>query len=248
MQNDLAVLSPEKTIITYRLSGIGSRILAHILDLMIVGTCIVIVAMFAMQFIGMVDETIATVIVMFTSTFGLFIYFILFEGLWNGQTLGKKAVGIRVRMADGLPITFGAAVGRNLLRPADMFPGTYFMGLLAMFCSPKSQRFGDLLANTVVIHEKRAVPYFTPAPHSAGIHALEAHIGELRGMTIEEYNALRRFADRFPELPTLVQNKLVREVYQPIAAKRGIKPMANVHPLYLAEAAVMKYGREHGLL
>lgn len=248
MQNDLAVLSPEKTIITYRLSGIGSRIAAHFIDLAIYLVVIIILMIFVTSTIRQVDETIGNVIIALMSTFGFFVYFILFEGLWNGQTLGKKVVGIRVRMADGLPLTFGAAVGRNLLRPADMFPGTYFMGLLAMFCSPKSQRFGDLVANTVVIHEKRAVPYFTPAPHSAGVHALENQIGDLRGMTIEEYNALRRFADRFPELPTTVQNKLVREVYQPIAAKRGIKPMANVHPLYLAEAAVMKYGREHGLL
>lgn len=249
MQNDLAVLSPEKTIITYRLSGIGSRILAHLLDLVIVGVVDFVIVIFVAQTIGMVDETIAQVIVLFTFTFSLFIYFILMEGLWNGQTLGKKALGIRVRMADGLPVTFGAALARNLMRPADMFPPmTYFMGLLAMFCTPRSQRFGDMIANTVVTHERRAVPYFTPAPHSAGIHPLEHHVGELRGMTIEEYNALRRFADRFPELPTPVQEKLVREVYQPIAVRRGIQPIANVHPLYLAEAAVMKYGREHGLL
>jgi uncharacterized RDD family membrane protein YckC len=248
VQNDLTVLSPEKTIITYRLSGIGSRILAHILDLLIVIVVDFAIATFIMNVIGALDPTVAGAIVMFIIAFSFFIYFILFEGLWNGQTLGKKAVGIRVRMANGLPITFGAAIGRNLLRPADMFPGSYFMGLLAMFSTPRSQRIGDLLSNTVVIHEKRAAPYFTPAPHSAGIHPLEAHIGELRGMTIEEYNALRRFADRFPELPTTIQNKLVREVYQPIAARRGIKPMANVHSLYLAEAAVMKYGREHGLL
>jgi uncharacterized RDD family membrane protein YckC len=248
VQNDLAVLSPEKTIITYRLSSIGSRILAHIIDLMIVLLADFAIAVGVGSTVSQLDPVIAQVIVLFTISFSFFIYFILLEGLWNGQTLGKKAVGIRVRMANGLPLTFGAAIGRNLLRPADMFPGSYFMGLLAMFCTPRSQRFGDLIANTVVIHEKRAIPYFTPAPHSAGIHPLESQIGELRGMTIEEYNALRRFADRFPELPTTVQNKLVREVYQPIATRRGIKPMANVHPLYLAEAAVMKYGREHGLL
>lgn len=201
-----------------------------------------------MQVLGRIDPLIAQVVTGFAIIFGSLLYFILQEGLWNGQTLGKKAAGIRVRMADGLPITFGAALGRNLLRFADMFPGSYFIGLLAMFSTPRSQRLGDLVANTVVVHEKRPMPYFTPAPHTAGIHPLEGHIGELRGMTIEEYNALRRFADRFPELPVPVQNKLVREVFQPIAARRGIKPMANVHPLYLAEAAVMKYGREHGLL
>ncbi len=248
MQNDLAVLSPEKTIITYRLSSIGSRIVAHIVDLMIILAVMFAGTSLLKSIIERFFPEFANFIVALISTFGMFAYFILFEGLWNGQTIGKKVAGIRVRMADGLPITFAAAIGRNLLRPADLFPGTYFMGLLAMFCSPKSQRFGDLVANTVVIHEKRAIPYFTPAPHSAGIHALEGQIGDLRGMTNEEYNALRRFADRFPELPTTVQNKLVKEVFQPIATRRGIPSISNVHPLYLAEAAVMKYGRENGLL
>lgn len=245
MQNDLAVLSPEKTIITYRLSGVGSRILAQLLDLMIIFAFDYVVLNITVIFVGIFDSILAQVIAGFVVIAGLFLYFILFEGLWNGQTLGKKAVGIRVRMADGLPITMGAALGRNLLRPADMF---YLIGVLAMFCTPRSQRIGDLVANTMVTHDRRAMPFFTPAPHVAGIHPLEAQIGDLRGMTIEEYNALRRFADRFPELPTQIQNKLVREVYQPIAARRGLKPIANVHPLYLAEAAVMKYGREHGLL
>lgn len=245
MQYDLAVLSPEKTIITYRLAGVGSRVLAHLLDLLIILCIDYALAALIIAVIGTFDTFIAQAVVGFTLIAGFFFYFILFEGLWNGQTLGKKAIGVRVRMANGLPVTFGAALGRNLMRPADLL---YFTGILAMFSTPKSQRLGDLVSGTIVIHDKRALPYFSPAPHVAGIHPLESHVGDLRGMTIEEYNALRRFADRFPELPAPVQNKLVREVYQPIATRRGIKPVANVHSLYLAEAAVMKYGREHGLL
>ena len=245
MQYDLAVLSPEKTIITYRLAGVGSRVLAHLLDLLIILCVDYALAALIIAIIGEIDTFIAQAVVGFTLIAGFFLYFILFEGLWNGQTLGKKAIGVRVRMANGLPVTFGAALGRNLMRPADLL---YFTGILAMFSTPRSQRLGDLVTGTIVIHDKRALPYFTPAPHVAGIHPLESHVGDLRGMTIEEYNALRRFADRFPELPAGIQNKLVRDVFQPIATRRGIKPVANVHSLYLAEAAVMKYGREHGLL
>jgi len=245
VQYDLAVLSPEKTIITYRLAGVGSRVLAHLLDLLIILCVDYALAALIIAIIGEIDTFIAQAVVGFTLIAGFFLYFILFEGLWNGQTLGKKAIGVRVRMANGLPVTFGAALGRNLMRPADLL---YFTGILAMFSTPRSQRLGDLVTGTIVIHDKRALPYFTPAPHVAGIHPLESHVGDLRGMTIEEYNALRRFADRFPELPAGIQNKLVRDVFQPIATRRGIKPVANVHSLYLAEAAVMKYGREHGLL
>jgi len=222
--------------------------MAHILDILIIVAFDVFISIGIGTALSLVDPAMAVIVVVFVYVFSFLAYFVLLEGLWNGQTLGKKAMGIRVRMADGLPLTFGAAIGRNIMRPADMFPGSYFMGLMAMFSTPKSQRIGDLIANTVVVLEKRAIPYFSPAPHTVGIHPLESQIGELLGMTIEEYNALRRFADRFPELPSHLQNQLVNDVYMPIANRRGIKPLANVHPLYLAEAAVMKYGREHGLL
>lgn len=246
MEHELAILSPEKTILTYRLAGLGSRVLAHVIDLFIVGAMIWIYMFIFSAIMG--QSVTAQGILVFLCLSTLFLYFILQEGYWNGKTVGKHALGLRVRMSDGTPIVFAAALGRNLLRLADFVPGMYFAGLLAMFTTPKSQRIGDLVANTVVVYEKRSIPMFTPAPHVAGIHPLEASVGELRGMTIEEYTALRRFCDRFPELPTTVQNKLVREVWQPIANQRGVHSIPNVHPIYLAEAVVMKYGREHGLL
>ena len=100
----------------------------------------------------------------------------------------------------------------------------------------------------MVTYEKRPVATFVPAPHTAGLHAFESEIGDLRGMTLEEYNALRRLCDRFPELPSRIQERMLAEVWRPIAARRNVPGLPNVHPLYLAEAAVMKYGREHGLL
>jgi uncharacterized RDD family membrane protein YckC len=247
VDQELAVLSPEKTILTYRLAALGSRILAHILDLMILmGVLYAVVMITSAVFYR--DQMIAGTIAAVAMIVGSFLYFILLEGIWNGQTLGKKAMNLRVRMADGTPVTFTGALGRNLMRPADFFPGLYFVGMLAIFSSPRSQRLGDIIAGTVVVHEKRAIPRFTPAPHVAGIHPLEMYVGDLRGMTMEEYIALRRYADRFPELPSEVQKRLTKEVWQPIANRRGVKPLPNVHPLYLAEAVVMKYGREHGLL
>lgn len=248
VDHELVILSPEKTILTYRLAGLGSRMLAHVLDLIIVISAISALSIFVAYVLSLVDPLAGASGIMMMWIAGPFLYFILLEGLWNGQTLGKKAVGLRVRMADGTPIKFSAALGRNLLRPADMVPGTYFVGIVAMLTNPRSQRIGDLVAGTVVVYEKRAIPAFAPAPHTAGLHPFESEVGELRGMTIEEYNALRRFCDRFPELPKTVQDKMLQEVWRPIAARRFVPKIPNVHPLYLAEATVMKYGREHGLL
>lgn len=248
MDQDLTILSPEKTILTYRLAGLGSRIVAHIID------CVLILAtLYACSIAGIVagmvtDQFIATGFLLFIVFLIPFAYFILLEGLWNGQTVGKKAFGIRVRLADGTPITFMAALGRNIMRPADMVPGLYLVGFLAIFTNAKCQRLGDLIAGTVVCYEKRNPPLAASTPHAVGLHPLEAHVGELRGMTQEEYYALRRFCDRFPELSPATQDRLIQELWVPIAMRRSVPSLPNVHPIYLAEAVVMRYGREKGLL
>lgn len=235
------MLSPEKTVLTYRLAGVGSRIAAHLLDLLILFAVLTAAA----NVLGLCGLAFLTgpIIVL-----GPFAYFILLEGLWNGQSVGKKALGLRVCMEDGRPVTFAAALARNLLRPGDMVPGIYFVGLLAMFTNVRCQRVGDLASRTVVLLTRKPVPRFTPAPHVLGEHPLERFVGDLRGMTSEEYLALRRLCDRFPELPSSIQTKLLREVWRPIAQARGVKSLHNVHDVYLAEAVVMRYGRSHGLL
>jgi uncharacterized RDD family membrane protein YckC len=248
VDHDVAILTPEKALLTYSVAGLGSRIMAHVVDLMVLFAVLYGISMLVTIFGLLFDEGLIIAGMAVTSAALPFLYFILLEAFWNGQTIGKKAMGIRARMIDGTPITPGAAVGRNLLRPADLLPGTYFVGLLAIFTTPRSQRIGDLVAGTIVCHERRPIANFVPAPHIVGLHPLEEHVGELRGMTQEEYYALRRLCDRFPELSTNVQRKLMREVWEPVAAKCSVPELPNVHPIYLAEAVVMKYGRAHGLL
>jgi uncharacterized RDD family membrane protein YckC len=246
--HEFTLLSPEKTILTYRIAGVGTRTLAHLLDVLIIFSVIYALSMFLMLVLAFIDPGIALAIVLIISSLGYFVYFILLEGLWQGQTIGKVAFGLRVKMADGTPVTFAGALARNLLRPADLLPGTYFVGLLAMFTNPLSQRVGDLVGHTMVVHHRRAVPLFRPAPHSLGLHPLEEAVGELRGMTQDEYAALKKLCDRYPELPTSIQHKLIQEVWVPIARRRAVPDIPNVHSLYIAEAVVMRFGRTHGLL
>ena len=251
MAFEVTVLSPEKTILTFRLARLGGRAGAQFVDLCIAfGGCLGITLGLSLlsAFLGgfVFEATSGVIIAMWV--LGPFLYFILCEGLCNGQTLGKRMNNLRVRMADGTPVTFAAAIGRNLLRPADFFPALYFFGVIAIGINPNAQRIGDLVAGTIVCHEPRPTPIFAAAPHVAGIHPLEAHVGELRKMTMDEYIALRRFCDRYPELSSRVQQKLLAELWEPIAERHQVPSLPNVHPLYLAEAVVMKYGRQHGLL
>ncbi|MBI5707129.1 MAG: RDD family protein [Armatimonadetes bacterium] len=250
MAQELILLSPEKTVLSIRLASLASRVLAHVLDLFIYVVLVAATYMVLgiLSVANAIDMQAVNALFMFLSLSGLFLYFILFEALWNGQTLGKKAAGIRVRMADGTPVTPQAAIGRNLVRPADLLPTAYFLGLVAMFTNTKSQRIGDLAANTIVVHDRRPQPIFQPAPYVLGEHRFESQVGDLTGMTLAEYVALKRFCDRYPELSAASQGRFVGEVWDPFARRRGVPSLPGVHPLQLAEAVVMKYGRIHGLL
>ena len=247
MLDELMILTPEKTVVSFRYATIGSRIIAQVIDLMII-ICMMIGfdILLNMHFMPKVIRDTIAYPGFILIGFG---YFILLEGLWNGFTIGKRILNIRVVMIDGTPITFLAALGRNILRLADLLPSFYFLGATSMYISKQSQRLGDMISQTIVIHNSLpSLTGYIQAPHHAGVHPYEVYVGSLKGMTSEDYNALRRLCDRFPELPAKIQDKLIQEVWNPFAENHGIRPIQGLHPLYLAEATVMKYGREKGLL
>jgi uncharacterized RDD family membrane protein YckC len=71
----------------------------------------------------------------------------------DGASIGKRVRGLRVVMEDGEPVTPEAALTRNLMRVLDAIPYVvpYVVGAFAVSNSPKMQRFGDRVAETMVV-------------------------------------------------------------------------------------------------
>ncbi len=96
-------------------------------------------------------------------------YPIIFEVCFEGQTPGKKQMGLMVVNNDLSPISWGTSLLRNLLRAVDFLPFGYLFGLISMVTSSKFQRLGDLTAGSLVIHKKTKLttenhPECTPNP------------------------------------------------------------------------------------
>lgn len=246
-------MTPDKVLVQYQVAGLGSRFLAHLIDVLIyiAGLSLIFVLIgFLFPFIGLVAEfdALFTGFLLVVMTFLPFAFFILQEGLWRGKTIGKHAMGIRVIMMTGEPITWQGAIYRNVLRIGDFLPGLYGAGVLTMILNRRSQRLGDLVAGTIVIRTRNLNVQFNPAPHRVGEHPLERYIPSLQQMTPEEYFALKRLADRFPELPTTTQARSVQEIWEPFAERHQVPSIKDVHPVYLMEAVVMKYSRDRQLV
>jgi len=80
----------------------------------------------------------------------LLLYHLVCEVAMNGQSLGKKAIGIKVIGEDGGRAFLYQYLIRWLIRPFDFF----FFGLVALLTvvlTKKNQRLGDLAAGTLVI-------------------------------------------------------------------------------------------------
>lgn len=132
--------------------------------------------------------------VMLVLVFGLeWFYPVLFEVYMRGATPGKKLLGLRVVHEDGTPVRWTAALSRNLLRAADFLPMLYGIGLVFMLGNCNSQRLGDIVAGTLVIHDDRPRPL--PARPE-----IAASLPPPHPLTLQEQRAILDYAERVPLL------------------------------------------------
>jgi uncharacterized RDD family membrane protein YckC len=248
VQGFLRVLTPEKTVVSYEIAGIASRAAAFIVDLFIIGAIIQAIALLVTIGGFAIGFDVAQSITTFLTILLFFVYFGAQEAFFRGQTIGKRALGLRVIMADGTPITRSAALFRVLMMPGDLLPAIPLVALTCMFFNERSQRFADLAAGTVVVRQPKVRGTFTPSPHRAGVHHFEHMIPNVDDISKDEYWALKKLCDRFPDLPPETQIESVNSIWNPFATRHRIEADNEIHPIYIAEAVVMKYGRVNNLI
>ena len=181
------LIPPEGVPLRFQVATLGARFGAQFLDILIT-TLPLVVALFVLGWMGVwLGDAGFAVIVLF-----LFMmrapYYIFAELVWNGQTPGKRVVGIRTVSGTGRSLTVHQVVARNLMREMEIFvPGTMLLagpggtveGVLLMLWiaillivplrSPRNQRLGDIIANTHVVEQPRAVllPDLAAKPEAA---------------------------------------------------------------------------------
>jgi len=224
----LRIDTPEQIALELSIAGIGSRSLAIAIDT-VLQVVLVLAGVLALAFVergtppGLGGLTLArflepygpAVIVLFL--FCLYWgYFAFFEIIWKGQTPGKRVVGIRVIKGSGRPINAYEAIGRNLVRVIDLVPGMYAVGITCMMLNRHSQRLGDFVAGTVVVHDTRThvvQPDWNVEGHASNPDVDQLTSGDL--VLIETY--LQRRLDLEPE----VRDRTAHQIASRIVAKTG---------------------------
>jgi len=203
-----AVLGLDNVALALPVAGVGSRVLAGLLDYL-VQFVIQIIWLFALG--GSVIFGGARgwwswgvyVLGVFLIDWG---YFSASEIFLSQQTLGKKAVQLRVVTREGGTPSVASLLVRNLLRWADLMVGVVLMAL-----DPLGRRLGDRLAGTLVVHEvQRPALVVSRVPEGWGA---------------SEISVVESLFEREPEMEPHRAEQL---------AQRLLESLRQLHPEFLA--------------
>ena len=165
------LMPPEGVPLHLEVAGVGARMAAQIADILITGIGAVAIIILLVMINLTAPQTIFAVAVMLFFVIRI-PYYVMTELAWNGQTLGKKLMKIKVVSHDGLSLGAHALVVRNLMKEAEIFlPATLLLTLdatspiaslialawiigtlLVPLLNKRRQRLGDMIAGTYVIH------------------------------------------------------------------------------------------------
>jgi uncharacterized RDD family membrane protein YckC len=238
---NLTIETPEHVELHFALATVGNRFIACAVDHAIQFFFILLTTILVLRFssgarrIG--DKVVEgfsegsmwivalSILFVFVLLFG---YFVFFETIWSGQTPGKRWMKLRVIQEDGRPITFFAALARNLIRLMDMQPGLFYsVGIISVFAGEQAKRLGDYVAGTVVIKERSAeAPSFDEVFESEVIDSAHRRIatpvdfqGDVRVVAPSDILVLENFLRRRYDLPAQPRQWLAWRVSVPLMEK-----------------------------
>ena len=205
------VRTPEYVEFEFPLAGVMTRFLAWIIDVLL-SVFIAATATFVVSIAGFLVPGLATALVLIIWFLVNWWYFAILEYRWAGQTIGKKALGLRTIQDSGVRVGFYQAVMRNLVRAVDHLPAFYLAGGVLTLISKKTRRLGDIAAGTVVVRDRRrAIPASIAQPSELVPMLQDRKVEErVRRASVEEREVLLSASLRREELALEARLSLFR--------------------------------------
>lgn len=205
----LRVRTPEGVSFSFPLAGPVMRLAAWAIDkAVIIAAWSAISALIALLGLFSADAARGLLVV------GYFVlstgYGMALEWWWDGQTLGKRVMHLRVMDETGLPLRLSQVVVRNLLRAVDALPVAYLFGGLSALFTRKAQRLGDVAAATIVVHE-------------SGVTGTD-----LGGLVLAKYNSLRGQQHLVARLRANTSPALAHAALQALLRREQFEPGARL--------------------
>jgi uncharacterized RDD family membrane protein YckC len=210
-------VTPEAVTITVDVAGLGSRMIAWLIDTLIqLGIVVPILLGVGASGLAGTVELVVVSLALFLIVWG---YYPIFEIVWQGRTPGKRAQRLRVLRTDGQPAGGAAILVRNLIRIIDVFAFP-FLAVISMIVTSRAQRLGDLAAGTMVVREQRlTAPRAIAPPSRTDLPAVDA-----TALSEREYDVIRSFLARRSSLDPAARSRLATQLASTLRGRVGSLP------------------------
>lgn len=243
------VVTPEAVVLEFETASVASRSLAQAVDLGVrfgMLYALVLIAGLSSALFGTTAAIVLIIVGLFLILFG---YPALFEARWNGQTIGKRMLGLRVVTVEGSPVRFRHAAIRSLLSIVDFFlPPLGVSATVVSLLNRQNQRLGDLFAGTIVLRERTGAAFPVPVsfPPLPG-YELYARSLDVGGVTPEQYAVIRSFLIRVNQLTPAARAQIGTRLANAVATAMHHTPPAQVSPeTFLVSVAAAYQLRQGG--
>jgi uncharacterized RDD family membrane protein YckC len=241
------IVTPEAVLLEFETAGVASRTIAELLDLGVQFTGLMVVLL-AVSFVSGVagGDVLAVVVSLIAFFLALVGYPAVMETFWNGRTLGKAAMGLRVVTREGAPERFRHAAIRSMIGLVEIYLLLGIPAVISIVTSRRDQRLGDLVAGTLVLRQRagrRAAPpvaFGVPWNWEAYVQSLD-----VSPITDEQYGVVRAVLLRLGELTPAARWQVTTEVATAVAGQMRIPVPVQVAPDMFLTCVATAYQRRH---
>lgn len=151
---NLQINTTQNVNLDYKIVGLGERIIAFLIDGLILYMYAVLVNLIKDALSFVYEDTWTQRGLVALIFLPAMFYSLLMHSIFNGRTVGKMLLKMRVVRLDGTPVHWSNYLVRWMLRLVDIWIFFGSIGILSILFSERRQRLGDAAAGTVVISTK----------------------------------------------------------------------------------------------
>jgi len=226
----IEIKTVHNVVVAYETAQWNDRAFAFCIDCIIVffAFCILLASI---AVTGILDNDIAAYLLAVPL---FFVYHLLSETLLNGQSMGKKAMGIKVVKLTGREVTFQDYFIRWIFRMTDILFSSGTLAIMFISSSKKGQRLGDVLANTVVVRTKagRSIS-LADLTSIRNLENYEPKYREATKLSEEQALLIKSVLDRYKRYPNKASTILTQELNRKLIEELKIREVKQNVPDFL---------------
>lgn len=217
------IITSHNITIEYQLASVIERFLALLIDSAIL---VVWTILWSSTMGGFREQDTMLVFFLLMIYFPIVFYHLVCEMFFGGQSIGKRALGIKVVSMNGKNPSPSESLLRWLFRSVDLTMSVGTIALLYASASEKGQRVGDQVARTLVIKLNPTNSYSIKdilGIRDAATHG-DAMYPQVTSLTDEDMLLIKNAIERVRMYPNDAHRKLIDELCIRVSETLKIEP------------------------